>query len=174
MENDKLRLSINAKTIILILLLLNFGYAYKKISQYSNIKKTGYIREKRIQDQIKLRIMKSFGSVEEMDSLIADFSKQKEDAAILQKTLKAQDNQISKLYMELNDIKTNHEEEKTFLRQKILDIANMLSKCKNSYEQLNDANAELKNAKSKIEIGNPHLQKKLMNLEELVPDFQNQ
>ena len=67
MENNKFRLSINVKTIILVLLLLNIGYAYKKIKQYDSIKETGYIRERTVQDNIRKRIMKSFGSVEEMD-----------------------------------------------------------------------------------------------------------
>ena len=78
MENNEFRLSINAKTIILILLLLNIGYAYKKIRQYNHIKEVGYIRERTVQEQIRKRIMKSFGSVEEMDRLIDDFAKQKE------------------------------------------------------------------------------------------------
>ena len=80
MENNEFRLSINAKTIIFILLLLNIGYAYKKIKQYNNIKETGYIRERTVQEEIRKRIMRSFGSVEEMDRLVADFAKQKEDA----------------------------------------------------------------------------------------------
>ena len=174
MKNDEFRLSINTKTIILILLLLNVGYAYKKINQYIQIKEAGYIREIPFQEQIRKRMMTSFGSVEEMERLIAEITKQKDDADKLVKTLKAQDKQINKAYKDQEDIKTKHEEEKSYLQKKIRDLANVLSELKVQYEQLGKANAELKDAKSKLELEKTHLQKKLRNLEDLIPERKNQ
>ena len=174
MKNDEFRLSINTKTIILILLLLNFGYAYKKINQYIHIKEAGYIRERPFQEQIRKRMMNSFGSVQEMERLIAEITKQKDDADKLVKTLKAQDKQISKTYKDQEDVKTKHEEEKSYLQKKIRDQANVLSELKVQYEQMSKANEELKDAKSKFETENTYLQKKLRNLEDLIPDRKNQ
>ncbi len=170
MENSEFRLSINAKTIILILLLLNVGYAYKKIKQYSNIKEVGYIRERTDQEQIRNRLMKYFGSVEEMDRLVADFANQKQDTESLAAIIKEQDKQISKAYKELKDIKSKYEKEKAYLHKKIRSMADGFSKRKDQYGQMSKKNAELKDAKSKHEIENLRLQKKLSNLEELLPE----
>jgi chromosome segregation ATPase len=170
MENNKFRLSINAKTIILVLLLLNVGYAYKKIKQYNNIKEVGYIRERTDQEQIRKRMMKSFGSVEEMDRLVDDFAKQKEDAEALAATIREQDKQISKAYKELKDTKSKHEKEKAYLHKKIRDMAHGFSKRKDKYGKMSRKNTELKDAKSKHETENLRLQKKLRNFEGLLPN----
>jgi chromosome segregation ATPase len=170
MENNEFRLSINAKTIILILLLLNVGYAYKKIKQYNNIKEVGYIRERTVQEQIRKRVMRSFGSVEEMDRLVDDFAKQKEDAEALASTIREQDKQISKASRELKNTKSKHEKEKAYLHKKIRDMAHGFSKRKDKYGKMSRKNTELKDAKSKHETENLRLQKKLRNLEELLPN----
>jgi chromosome segregation ATPase len=170
MKNSEFRLSINAKTIILVLLLLNVGYAYKKIKQYNNIKEVGYIRERTVQEQIRKRMMRSFGSVEEMDRLVDDFAKQKEDAEALAATIREQDKQISKAYKELKDTKSKHEKEKAYLHKKIRDMAHGFSKRKDKYGKMRKKNTELKDAKPKHETENLRLQKKLKNLEELLPN----
>ncbi|KHE91747.1 MAG: hypothetical protein K8F52_19245 [Candidatus Scalindua rubra] len=130
MENNQFHLSINAKTIILMLLLLNVGYAYKKIKQYDNIKEAGYVRERTVQDEIRKRIMKSFGSVDEVDRLVADFAKQSEDAEEFALIIKEQDKQLSKAYMDLESAKSKFETEKTRLEKKISNLEELLSECK--------------------------------------------
>jgi len=131
MENGEFRLSISAKTIILILLFLNAGYAYKKIKQYNHKKEAGYIRERSVQEQIQKRVMKSFGSVEEMDRLVADFAKLKEDAEKLATALKEQDKQLSKAYKELKNAKIKNKEENVHLQKRIRDLEGLIPERKN-------------------------------------------
>jgi chromosome segregation ATPase len=173
MENNKFRLSINAKTIILILLLLNVGYAYKKIKQYNIIKEVGYIRERTVEEQIRKRMMKSFGSVEEMELLIADFAKQKEYAENLETTIREQDKQISRAYKELKDAKSKNKEEKSYLHNKIRGMADGFSKRKDQYGQMSKLNAELNDAKSKYKTEEARLQKKIRDLEDLISKLKN-
>lgn len=173
MGNNEFRLSINAKTIILILLLLNVGYAYKKIRQYHHIKEVGYIRERTVEDQIRKRVMKSFGSVEEMELLIADFAKQKEDAEKLASTIREQDKQISRVYKELKDAKSKNKEEKIYLHKKIRGMADGFSKRKDQYGQMSILNAELKDAKSKYEMEEARLKRKIRDLEDLLSKLKN-
>ncbi len=168
MENNEFRLSINAKTIILILLLLNIGYAYKKIKQYNHIKEVGYVRERTVQEQIRKRMMKSFGSVEEMDRLIDDFAKQKESAEKLTATLKEQENQMSKVYRELEDVKLKNKEEKDYLHNKIRSMADGFSKRKDQYGQMSKLKEVTKDAKSKFETEKSRLEKKIQDLEDLL------
>ncbi len=174
MENNGFRLSVNAKTIILILLLLNVGYAYKKIKQYYHMKDVGFIRERTVQEQIRKRIMKSFGSVEEMESLVTLFAKQKENVEKLTTTLKEKEIQISKAYKELKDAKSKNKEEKAYLHKKIRNMADGFSKRKDKYGQMIMTNTELINAKSKFEKEKFHLQKKIRDLEELLSKRENQ
>ncbi|MBT3880530.1 MAG: hypothetical protein HON76_01490 [Candidatus Scalindua sp.] len=174
MESNKYRLSINAKTIIIILLLLNVGYAYKKIKQYHHIKETGYIRERTVQEQIRNRVMKSFGSVEEMDRLVDDFARQKEDAEKLATTIREQEKKISKVYKELKNTNSKHEKEKTYLHNKIRSFADGFSKRKDQHTQTSKANVELKDAKSKFEKETSRLQKKIRNLEDLLSKCKSQ
>ncbi len=173
MGNSEFRLSINAKTIIFILLLLNVGYAYKKIKQYSNIKEVGYIRERTVEEQIRKRMMKSFGSVEEMELLIADFAKQKEYAENLETTIREQDKQISRAYNELKDAKSKNKEEKSYLHNKIRGMADGFSKRKDQYGQMSKLNAELNDAKSKYKTEEARLQKKIRDLEDLISKLKN-
>jgi chromosome segregation ATPase len=173
MENNKFRLSINAKTIILILLLLNVGYAYKKIKQYNIIKEVGYIRERTVEEQIRKRMMKSFGSVEEMELLIADFAKQKEYAENLETTIREQDKQISRAYKEVKDAKSKNKEEKSYLHNKIRGMADGFSKRKDQYGQMSKLNAELNDAKSKYKMEEARLKRKIRDLEDLLSKLKN-
>lgn len=174
MENNEFRLSINIKTIIVILLLLNVGYAYKKISQYKHIKETGYIRERTVEDHIRKRIMKSFGSVEEMDRLVDDFAKQKEEAEELASTIMEQDKQIIKVNKELEDAKLKNKEERDYLRKKIRSMADGFSKRKDQYGHMSKIKEVLKDAKSKYETENARLKKKIRDLEDLLTEHKNQ
>ena len=173
MENNEFRLSVNAKTIILILLLLNVGYAYKKIKQYNTIKEVGYIRERTVEEQIRKRMMKSFGSVEEMELLIADFAKQKEYSEKLATTIREQDKQISSAYKELKYAKSKNKEEKSYLHNKIRGMADGFSKRKDKHVQTGKANAELKEAKSKYKMEEARLKRKICDLEDLLSKLKN-
>ena len=127
-----------------------------------------------VKDGHKKKKSRSFGSVEEMDRLIADFAKQKEDAERLASVIREQDKQIHKAYKELEDTKSKNEKEKAYLHNKIRGMATGFSKRKERHEQTSKANAELKDSKSKHETENIRLQKKLRNLEELLPERKNQ
>lgn len=174
MGNNEFRLSINAKTIILILLLLNVGYAYKKIKQYSDIKETGYIRERTVQEQIRKRIMRSFGSVEEMDRLVDDFAKQKEDAEKFASVIREQDKKISKAHKDLEIAKSKNKDEKDYLHKKIRGMADGFSKRKDQYGQMGKLKEVMKDAKSKFETEKARLEKRIRDLEELLPERKNQ
>ncbi len=173
-NNNEFRLSINVKTVILILLLLNVGYAYKKIQQHGRIKEVGYIRERTVQEQFRKRIMKSFGSVEEVDRLVSDFAKQKEDAEVLETTIREQDKRISKARKDLKDVKSKNRDERAYLHKKIRDMADGFSKRKDQYGQMSKLKKVLKDAKSKYEMENARLQKKISDLEELISKCNNQ
>jgi len=168
MENNKFRLSINAKTIILVLLLLNVGYAYKKIRQYDGIKETGYIRERTVQDKIRKRIMKSFGSVEEMDRLVVDFAKQKEDAKIFSATIRDQDEQLSNAYRDLEIARSKNRDQKDYLHKKIRGMADGFSRRKDQYGKMGQLKEVMKDAQSKFETEKARLEKKINDLEELL------
>lgn len=174
MGNGEFRLSISAKTIILILLFLNAGYAYKKIKQYNHKKEAGYIRERSVQEQIRKRIMKSFGSVEEVDRLVDLFAKQEENTEKLTTALREQEKQISKAYKELEATKSKNREEKAYLHKKIRGMADGFSKRKDQYVQMNKLNEELKDTKSKFEMEKAHLQKRIRDLESLLSKCENQ
>ncbi len=175
MENNEFRLSINAKTIILILLLLNIGYAYKKIKQYHHIKEVGYIRERTVQEQVRKRVMKSFGSVEEMDQIVTDFADQKVDIEKLTSTVREQNKRLSKAYKDLKDAKLKNREQKDYLQQKIRGMAAYgFSKRKDRHEQMGKLSKVLKETKAKFETEKDLLQKRIQDLEELIANHKNQ
>ena len=168
MENNQFRLSINAKNIIFILLLLNVGYTYKKIKQYDGIKETGYIRERTVQDKIRKRIMKSFGSVEEIDRLVVDLAKQKEDAKIFSATIRDQDEQLSKAYRDLEIARSKNRDQKDYLHKKIRGMADGFSRRKDQYGKMGQLKEVMKDAQSKFETEKARLEKKINDLEELL------
>ena len=174
MGNNEFRLSIKAKTIILILLLLNVGYAYKKIKQYNNIKEVGFIRERTVQEQIRKRIMKSFGSVEELDRLVTDFAKQKEDAEVFALTIREQEKQLTKVRRDLEIAKSINRDEKNYLHKKIRGMADGFSKRKDQYGQMGKLKEVMKDAKLKFETEKDRLEKKIRDLEELLPERKDQ
>ncbi len=174
MGNNEFRLSLNVKTIIIILLLLNVGYAYKKIKQYDNIKETGYIRERTVQDEIRKRIMKSFGSVEEQDRLVEDFAKQKEDVEAFALKIREQDKQLEKTYKDLEIARSKNRDEKDYLHKKIRGMADGFSKRKDQYGQMAKLKKVMKDAKSEFETEKARLEKRIRDLEELLHEHNNQ
>jgi len=174
MGNNEFRLSINAKTIIFILLLLNIGYAYKKIKQYDNIKESGYIRERTVQEEIRNRVMKSFGSVDELDRLVADFAKLKEDTEAFALTIREQDKQLTKVRRDLEIAKSKNRDEKDYLHKKIRGMVDGFSKRKDQYGQMGKLKEVMKDAKLKFETEKDRLEEKIRDLEELLPESKDQ
>jgi PAS domain S-box-containing protein len=110
-------LSVNAKTIILILLFLNVGFTIKWIKKYQTTKDAGYIREQTFKEQMEKRVQKAFGSDEELRMIIEDASRQKIEAEKIAESLKAQDAKIKYINKALERAKTQLEYEKTQLQR---------------------------------------------------------
>ena len=95
-------LSVNAKTIILLILFLDVGFTVKMIHKYNEMKDAGFVREKTFAENMEKRVMKAFGSPEEGYKLIEDAVKQKQaaekDAATLRTenaSLKSKNRQLA-------------------------------------------------------------------------------
>lgn len=110
-------LSVNAMTIILILLFLDVGYTIKMIKKYNTMKDAGYVREKTFGDYMEKRVMKAFGSVEEVKKIVEDSTRQKEEAEKIAASLKMQDMEIRRINRELTKAKMQLELEKTQLQE---------------------------------------------------------
>src|SRR3989338_11268757 len=112
-------LSVNAKTLILVLLFVNVWFASKMINKYYAMKESGYIREKTFKDQLQQRVMKSFGSMEELNKMISDITRQKEDAEKVASSVREQGEQLKFVNKKLEDTKVKLEEEKVRLQKEI-------------------------------------------------------
>ena len=123
-------LSVNAKTLILVLLFVNVGFASKMINKYYAMKESGYIREKTFKDQLQQRVMKSFGSMEELNKMIADITRQKEEAEKAAASFKDQDEQLRFVNKKLEDTKVKLEEEKARLQKEIWELEDSLTTAK--------------------------------------------
>jgi len=131
MGNESVKgLSVNAKTLILILLFVNVGFATKMINKYYAMKESGYIREKTFNEQLQQRVMKSFGSMEEMNEMIADITRQKEEAEKVAGSVREQDEQLKLVNKNLGDAKTKLDEEKARLQKEIWELEDSLSNAK--------------------------------------------
>ena len=73
-------LSVNAKTIILLILFLDVGFTVKMIHKYNEMKDAGFVREKTFAENMEKRVMKAFGSAEEAKKLVEDAVNQKKEA----------------------------------------------------------------------------------------------
>ncbi len=110
-------LSVNAKTIILILLFLNVGLTIKMIKKYQTTKDAGYVREQTFKEQMEKRVQKAFGSAEEFYKIIEDASRQKVEAEKIAGSLKEQDERIRYINKELERAKSLLEYEKIQLQR---------------------------------------------------------
>lgn len=119
--------SVNAKALILILLFVNVGFAVKMLNKYYRMKEAGYIREKTFHEQLETRIMKAFGSVEELNKMVGDITQQKEGAEKIAASFKEQDEQLRLANEKLEDIKVKLEEEKARLQREIWGLEDSLS-----------------------------------------------
>lgn len=146
-------LSVNVKTFILVLVFVNVGFASKMIHKYYAMKDAGYIREQTFQEQLEQRVMKSFGSMEEMNQMVADITRQKAEAEKLADSFKEQGEQLRFTNVKIEDSKSKLEEEKARLQKQIWELEDALSQGKketlmqeltSKIEVLEKENAELK------------------------------
>ncbi len=122
--------SVNAKTLIVILIFVNVGFAAKMLNKYYKMKEAGYVREKTFQEQLGQRVMKAFGSVEELNKMIHDITRQKEEAERVAVSFKEQDEQLIRTNKKLEDMKAKLEEEKARLQREIWGLEDSLSLAK--------------------------------------------
>lgn len=123
-------ISVNAKTLIVILIFVNVGFAVKMLNKYYKMKEAGYVREKTFQEQIEQRVMKAFGSMEELNKMINDITRQKEEAEKIAASLEEQDEQLRLVNKKLEDAKAKLEEEKARLQKEIWETEDSLSLAK--------------------------------------------
>ena len=83
-------LSVNAKTIILLILFLDVGFTFKMIHKYNDMKDAGFVREKTFAENMEKRVMKAFGSAEEAKKLVEDAVSQKREAENIAATLRTE------------------------------------------------------------------------------------
>ncbi len=119
-------LSVNAITIILLLLFLNVGFAIKMYGKYNTMKDAGYVREKTFEDNMEKRVMKAFGSLEEMYKIVEDTTRQKEEAERTAAFLKEQELKMRRLNRELTEAKEQLLSEKEMLHKQLRDLKKLL------------------------------------------------
>ncbi len=83
-------LSVNAKTIILLILFLDVGFTVKMINKYNEMKDAGFVREKTFAENMEKRIMKAFGSPEEGLKLVEEAVGEKEEVEKLAAALRTE------------------------------------------------------------------------------------
>ena len=112
-------LSVNAKTVILILLFLNVGFTMKMIKKYQATKDAGYTREQTFKDQMEKRVQMAFGSDEELKRIIEDATRQKEKAEKIAEALKEQDAKTKYLNMKLTEARAKLLSEREQLQEEV-------------------------------------------------------
>jgi PAS domain S-box-containing protein len=110
-------LSVNAKTIILLLLFLNIGFTIKMVKRYQATKDAGYVREQTFKQQMEKRVQKAFGSAEEMYKIVEDTARQKAEAEEYAVSVRDQDKKIKQINKELERAKALLEHEKLQLQK---------------------------------------------------------
>lgn len=129
-DGDAKGFSVNAKTIILILLFLNVGLTIKMFKKYQNTKDAGYVREQTFKDQMEKRVQRAFGSAEELNRIVEDATRQKEEAEKIAEVLKEQDAKTKQLNKELEHAKKQLEVEKDQLQRNIKELEKKLEAAK--------------------------------------------
>ncbi len=84
-------LSVNAKTIILLILFLDVGFTIKMINQYNEMKDAGFVREKTFAENMEKRLMRAFGSAGDAKKLVEDAVRQKQEAENIAASLRAEE-----------------------------------------------------------------------------------
>ncbi|MEP9410898.1 MAG: hypothetical protein HRF42_05745 [Candidatus Brocadia sp.] len=162
MGNETVKgLSVNAKTLILILLFVNVGFASKMINKYYAMKEAGYIREKTFHEQLQKRVMKAFGSMEELNKMVSDITRQKEDAEKIAASFMAQGEQLKLANKNLEETKVKLEEEKAKLQKEIWELEDSLSLAKKTLSNKDVTIRELMGDLERVEKENAMLKKQL-------------
>ena len=123
-------LSVNAKTIILILLFLNVGLTIKMVKKYQTTKDAGYVREQTFKDQMEKRVQKAFGSAEEMYKIVEDATRQREEAEKIAEALKEQDEITKYLNRKLTEARANLLSEREQLQEEVQKLKSENTKLK--------------------------------------------
>lgn len=142
-------LSVNAKTLIIILLFVDIGFALKLFDKYFKTKESGYIREISLSEQLKRRVMRSFGNQEELNSLIRDYIQYKEAAENITASFIKQDEQLTFMSAMLANSKAKLEEEKARLQMEAWSLEDSLSQTKN---MLRDRDLEIHELTDRLKI----------------------
>ena len=96
-------LSVNAKTIILLILFLDVGFTVKMIHKYNEMKDAGFVREKTFAENMEKRVMKAFGSAEEAKKLVEDAVQQKQEAEKIAVSLRTENANLKSKNRQLAD-----------------------------------------------------------------------
>lgn len=158
-DESRKGLSVNAKTLIIILLFVDIGFALKLFDKYYKTKESGYIGEISLREQLKQRVMRSFGNQEELNRLIDEFIQYKEAVENITTSFKRQDEQLKLMSKMYEDSKAKLEEEKARLQMEAWALEDSLSQIKN---MLRDRNLEILELTGRLRIVEEALlQKKL-------------
>lgn len=162
MVNETVKgLSVNAKTLILILLFVNIGFASKMLNKYYKMKEAGYVREKTFDEQLHQRVMKAFGSMDELNKMVSDITRQKENAERLAESFKTQGEQLKLANKKLEDAKTTIEEDKAQLQRQIWEREDSLSLAKKTMNSKDLEIQELERKLGTVEKENESLKKQI-------------
>ena len=154
-------ISVNAKTLIVILTFVNVGFAVKMLNKYYKMKEAGYVREKTFHEQLEQRVMKAFGSMEELNKMINDITLQKEEAEKIAVSLKGQDEQLRLVNKKLEEAKAKLEEEKARLQKEIWETEDSLSLAKKTLSTKDAIIQEVTGKLETVEKENATLKKQI-------------
>ena len=154
-------ISVNAKTLIVILIFVNVGFAVKMLNKYYKMKEAGYVREKTFREQLENRVMKAFGSMEELNKMINDITLQKEEAEKIAVSLKGQDEQLRLVNKKLEEAKAKLEEEKARLQKEIWETEDSLSLAKKTLSTKDAIIQEVTGKLETVEKENATLKKQI-------------
>lgn len=154
-------ISVNAKTLIVILIFVNVGFAAKMLNTYYTMKEAGYVREKTFQEQLEQRVMKAFGSMEELNKMVNDMTRQKEEAERIAASFKEQGEQLQEVNKRLEDTMTKLEAEKARLQREIWGLEDSLSLARKTLSSKDLSIQELMKNLETIKKENVVLQKRL-------------
>ncbi|KHE90577.1 MAG: hypothetical protein SCABRO_03684 [Candidatus Scalindua brodae] len=128
-------LSVNAKTIILLILFLDVGFTVKMIHKYNDMKDAGFVREKTFAENMEKRIMKAYGSPEEARKLVDEAVGQKQEAEKIADSLRGHDIKMRHINQELEHAKEQLEMEKVQLQKSERDKRLLLDSLKEGVYQ---------------------------------------
>jgi len=112
-------LSVNAKTIILLILFLDVGFTVKMIHKYNEMKDAGFVREKTFAENMEKRIMKAFGSPEEALQLVEEAVSEKVEVEKLAATLRTEHASMKSKNRQLTEANSQLITEVSRLQEKI-------------------------------------------------------